>query len=128
MIPTTTGLKRPPTTTQPLTVLHHHPLTTAAASSPSSPPPADLHHGHHHLIVIITATTIAAIPPCHPHRCHGSPTIRAFGSWAAARGGFGLNINTSRVHLVMISTKGVRPFGWQQESPRGCVGGVPQPQ
>ncbi|GJV84517.1 hypothetical protein Tco_1524415 [Tanacetum coccineum] len=99
-----------PTTTSPLPSLHHHPITTVVASSPSSPPPADLHHGHHHLIVIITATTIAAIPPCHPHRCHGSPTIRAFGSWAAARGGFGLNINTSRVHLVSA---------WHQEGAAG---------
>ncbi|GJT70927.1 reverse transcriptase domain-containing protein [Tanacetum coccineum] len=31
-------------------------------------------------------------------------------------------------HYNDVCTKGVRPFGWQQESPRGCVGGVPQPQ
>ncbi|GJT24325.1 hypothetical protein Tco_0894262 [Tanacetum coccineum] len=101
--------------------MRHHSPPQPPPPHHRHPPPADLHHGHHHLIVIITATTIAAIPPCHPHRCHDSPTIRLFVSVAAPPISVGLIFTGN-------STKGVRPFGWQQESPRGCVGGVPQPQ
>ncbi|GJY71548.1 hypothetical protein Tco_0475251 [Tanacetum coccineum] len=75
------------------------------------------------MVTIISSSSsprqpIRCIPPCHPHRCHGSPTIRAFGSWAAARGGFGLNINTSRGSVWLLTAPRRVLFGC--ETAEGC--------